>query len=81
MSKNDFHNPQLVSSSVYPRRFDEKTEDGKPMDILVSKSIIAGDANARPYGDNYIAWSDLYPFWQEIGYARFDPRKGEQCPT
>ena len=45
------------------------------MDILVSKSIIVGDGNARPYGNNYIAWSDLYPFWQEIGYARSDHTK------
>jgi len=80
MLRNDFHNPQNVSSSIYPRDTDGFTEDGTPMDIVVVKSIITANG-ARPAGYDHIAWSDLYPFWQEIGYARFDPRKGEKCPT
>lgn len=74
MSNEDWNNPQNISNTIYPKYGNDESGD-----ILTNRSVINTDGRTI-LGEFYISWSDLYPFWQEIGYARFDPRKGEKCP-
>ena len=88
MSSEDWHTPQNISSSLFPKYgtgnyYGHPTGLGKkysmPMDIKVSRRII-GRAGPIWDGVHYLAWSDLYPIWQRLGYSRVNPKKGEKCP-
>ena len=50
-----------------------------PMDIKVSRIVITANGQIGD-GIHYLAWSDLYPIWQRLGYSRVNPKKGEKCP-
>ena len=88
MSAEDWHNPQNISSSLFPKfgtgnYYGNPTGIGAkyniPMDIKVSRKIISANGTTGD-GVHYLAWSDLYPIWQRLGYSRVNPEKGERCP-
>lgn len=89
MSEEDWHNPQNISSTLFPKyatgfHYGNPIGQGMhyhiPMDIKVKRKFISTHGVNEYDGVHYLAWSDLYPIWQRLGYSRVNPKKGEKCP-
>lgn len=69
ITEEEFHNPQNITAS-------SKIKRSQNYNI----QIYFTNGKFPRQGTEEIAWSELYPYWSEKGFTRYDSSKGEQCP-